>query len=176
MKRKLILYIACSLDGYISEPNDKLDFLSMVEQEGEDYGYVDFVKSVDAVIMGRKTYDIVMAMGIGFPHADKETYIITRTEKPSEGSVNFYTGNLNDLVQQLKSKEGKNIYCDGGAEIVNELLRLQVFDELVVSIIPVLLGSGTKLFQEGIPKKNLKLISSKSFEKGLVQLRYALNT
>ncbi|MCF8447711.1 MAG: dihydrofolate reductase family protein, partial [Bacteroidia bacterium] len=128
---------------------------------------------VDAVIMGRKTYDIVMAMGIGFPHADKETYIITRTEKPSEGSVNFYTGNLSELIQELKSKEGKSIYCDGGGEIVNEFLKLTAFDELIISIIPVLLGSGTKLFQEGIPRENLKLISSKSFEKGLVQLRYA---
>ncbi|MEI7504924.1 MAG: dihydrofolate reductase, partial [Paludibacter sp.] len=71
--RKVILYIAMSLDGYIAKPNDDLSFLSMVQQEGEDYGYTDFVNTVDTVIMGRKTYDWVMTQVPEFPHNDKAT-------------------------------------------------------------------------------------------------------
>jgi len=80
--RKVILYIAVSLDGYIAKPNDDLGFLSIVEQEGQDYGYADFIKTADTVIVGRKTYDKVMSMGFDFPYAYKDVYIITRTPRP----------------------------------------------------------------------------------------------
>lgn len=170
--RKLILYIATSLDGYIAKPNDDLSFLSVVEQEGQDYGYADFIDTVDAVIVGRKTYDKVLSMGVDFPHADKDVYIITRTPRPAIGNVKFYTGNLKALVENLKAQAGKNIFCDGGAEIVNELLKEQLFDELIISVIPTLVGSGTKLFNDGRPEQKLELVSVKSFEKGLTQLHY----
>jgi dihydrofolate reductase len=170
--RKLILYIATSLDGYIAKPNDDLSFLSVVEQEGQDYGYADFIDTVDAVIVGRKTYDKVLSMGVYFPHADKDAYIITRTPRPAIGNVKFYTGNLKALVENLKAQQGKHIFCDGGAEIVNELLKEQLFDELIISVIPTLVGSGTKLFNDGRPEQKLELVSVKSFEKGLTQLHY----
>jgi dihydrofolate reductase len=121
MNRKVILYIATSLDGYIAKPNDDLGFLSIVEQDGQDYGYADFVKTVDTVIVGRKTYDKVISMGFDFPHADKDAYIMTRTPRPNIGSIKFYSESLKSLVDRLKSESGKNIFCDGGAEIVNEL-------------------------------------------------------
>ena len=173
-KRKLILYISCSLDGYIAKPNDDLSFLSIVEHQGQDYGYVDFVKSVDTVIVGRKTYDWVIGQGYEFPHTDKETYVITRQARPNKGSINFYNGDLKSLVMELKNKEGKNIYCDGGSEILNQLLTEKLFDEIILSIIPIIVGNGTKLFKEGIPEQELKLKSVYHFEKGLVQLQYEL--
>ncbi len=172
--RKLILYISCSLDGYIAKPNDDLSFLNCVHVEGQDYGYHDFIENVDTVIMGRKTYDWVMTQVDTFPHADKETYIITRSERPADGKINFYTGSLKSLVTRLKNKHGKHIYCDGGAEIVNELLKEQLFDELIISIIPVLVGCGIRLFKDGRPEENLKLMSSKNYETGLVQLHYKM--
>lgn len=170
--RKLILYIATSLDGYIAKPNDDLSFLSIVEQEGQDYGYTDFIKTVDAVIVGRKTYDKVLSMGFDFPHADKDAYIITRTPRPTIGSVKFYTGDLKSLVTTLKSEPGKNIFCDGGAEIVNELLKDNLIDEFIISVIPILVGNGTKLFKDGRPEQKLEFVSVRSFDKGLVQLHY----
>lgn len=170
--RKLILYIATSLDGYIAKPNDDLEFLSVVEQEGEDYGYSDFVKTVDAVIVGRKTYDKVISMGFDFPHTDKDTYIITRTPRPNIGSVKFYTDDLKSLIDKLKSENGKNIFCDGGAEIVNELLKDDLIDEFIISLIPILVGNGTKLFKDGRPEQKLKLVSTKQFDKGLTQIHY----
>lgn len=172
MPRKLILYIACSTDGYISKPNDDLSYLNKVHVPDEDYGYYDFVNSVDTVIMGRKTYDWVMKQVPEFPHADKESYIITRTPQPNQGNINFYTGNLKELVTNLKQKEGKNIFCDGGAEIVTELLKEKLFDELIISVIPVLVGDGIKLFKDGRPEQDLELVNSKSYSTGLVQLHY----
>lgn len=172
MNRKVILYIATSLDGYIAQPNDDLSFLSIVEQEGQDYGYADFIKTVDAVIVGRKTYDKVIAMGYDFPHADKDAYIITRTPRPSIGNIKFYTKDLKSLIAQLKSKNGKNIFCDGGAEIVNELLKDNLIDEFIISIIPIMVGNGTKLFKDGRPEQKLELVAAKSFDKGLFQLHY----
>lgn len=172
MNRKIILYIACSLDGYIAKPNDDLSFLALVQKEGEDYGYADFIKSIDTVIIGRKTYDWVMTQVPEFPHADKTSYVITRTARASIGKTHFYNGNLKELVLKLKSEEGKNIFIDGGAEIVNELLKEKLMDEFIISVIPVLLGNGTKLFKDHRPEELLKLVSAKSFEKGLVQLHY----
>jgi len=170
--RKVILYIAMSLDGYIAQPNDDLSFLSIVEKNGEDYGYADFVATVDTVILGRRTYDWVMDRVPEFPHADKTTYVLTRTARPSVGSTNFYTGDLKDLVAQLKKEPGKDIFCDGGAEVVHLLLKDKLIDEFIISIIPVLVGDGTRLFQNDRPMQALTLLEAKSFEKGLVQLRY----
>lgn len=171
MARKLIVYIACSVDGYIAKPNDDLSFLSIVEQEGEDYGYEQFVSGIDTVIMGRKTYDWVK-QHVEVPHADKTLYVITRTPRAPKGKTHFYADSLQELVQDLKNKPGKNIFCDGGAEIVNALLKYELVDELRISVIPILLGKGTRLFSGHFPEQNLKLISSQSFEKGLVQLCY----
>ena len=172
MERKVVLYIAASLDGYIAAPGDDLSFLSVAEQEGEDYGYGAFIKTVDTVIVGRKTYDWVMKHVPRFPHADKESYVMTRTEKPAVGNTRFYTGAINELVTGLKSKEGATIFVDGGAEVVNSLLRHQLIDEFIVSIIPVLLGNGTRLFQEGFVQQHLVLQDAKPFSTGLVQLHY----
>lgn len=172
--RKLSLFIATSLDGYIAKPNDDLSFLKVVEKEGEDYGYAEFTANIDTIIIGRKTYDFVLKE-IGSSHYDngqRDVYVITRSERPGVGRTTFYSGNLIDLIQRLKSEEGKGIYCDGGAEIINELLQHELIDELIISIIPVLVGNGTRLFNDGRPEQHLELISAKSFETGLTQLHY----
>ena len=175
--RKVILYIAMSLDGYIAKPDGDLGFLSIVEQEGEDYGYTDFIKTVDTVIVGRKTYDKVLSMGYELPYGAKAVYVITRSLKPSIGQVEYYMGNLKDLIHNLKSGVGKHIFVDGGAEIVNELLNGNLIDEFYISIIPVLLGDGISLFKCGRPEMGLKLVQANHFDKGLVQLYYIrLNT
>jgi dihydrofolate reductase len=171
-QRKVILYISMSLDGYIAAQSDDLSFLKLVEEGGQDYGYSEFVKTVDTVIIGRKSYDKVISLGYGYPHTDKDVYIITRTKRPKAGSFNYYTGTLKDLVIKLKSKAGKNIYCDGGSEIVNELLSYNLIDEFIISIIPILLGKGVPLFKSGRSEIKLKLVSSSKFDKGLVQLHY----
>ena len=172
MNRKLFVYIAASLDGFIAKPGDDLSFLSVVEKDGEDYGYASFMETIDTVIMGRKTYDWVMKHVPQFSHADKNTYIITRTPKPATGNTIFYTGDLKDLVANLKLSGGKNIFCDGGAEIISELVKEDLVDEYIISIIPILVGNGKRLFNDGRPEQMLELISVNQFEKGLAQLHY----
>jgi dihydrofolate reductase len=122
--------------------------------------------------MGRKTYDWVMKQVTEFPHADKPTYIITRTERPALDNLHFYTGNLQTLVDELKTQPGKHIFCDGGAEIVHELLLHNLVDELIISVIPVLLGNGTRLFKDQRPELDLQLVSVQSYNTGLVQMHY----
>lgn len=170
--RKLILYISCSLDGYIAGPNDDLSFLNPMQVEGEDYGYQAFVDSVDTVIVGRRTYDWVLGQGYDFPHADKNCYVLTAQARPQEGNLQFYQGDLQALVQRLKTEPGKHIFCDGGAQVVHQLLAARLIDEIILSVVPVLLGAGTRLFNEDRPPQLLELLSSQSYESGLVQLHY----
>jgi dihydrofolate reductase len=172
--RTLSLFIATSLDGYIAKPNDDLSFLKSVEKEGEDYGYAEFIATIDTIILGRKTYDWVLReIGAGhYDNGQRKVYVITRTERPASGNTTFYTGNLAELVRQLKSEEGKNIYCDGGAEIIHELLKNELVDEFIISIIPVLVGDGTRLFKDGRPEQELELVNTKTFDTGLTQLHY----
>jgi dihydrofolate reductase len=172
--RKLSLFIATSLDGYIAKPNDDLSFLKLAEKEGEDYGYKEFTATIDTIILGRKTYDYVLKE-LGSSHYDngeRNVFVITRTEKPDVGKTIFYTGNLSELVQCLKSGTGKNIYCDGGAEIIHELLKHDLIDEFIISVLPILVGDGTRLFKDGRPEQQLEFISAKTFDTGLIQLHY----
>ena len=174
--RNLILYISMSLDGYIAKKGDDLSFLSLVQEEGEDYGYHEFIKTIDTVILGRRTYDWVMQQVDNFPHADKVSYVITKQERASLGNIHFYNQNLKDLVIKLKKQDSKkHIFCDGGAEIVNVLLRENLFDELIISVVPVLLGDGIPLFQNNRPENTLEMIHAKTFKSGLTQLRYSIN-
>ncbi|HBU77722.1 MAG TPA: dihydrofolate reductase [Muricauda sp.] len=172
--RKLSLFIATSLDGYIAKPNDDLNFLKLVEKEGEDYGYTEFTDTVDTILIGRKTYDyVIREIGIGhYDNGQRDVYVITRTERPQNGRTIFYSGNIAELVKQLKSQKGKNIYCDGGAEVINELLKHDLIDEFAISIIPILLGSGKRLFEDGRPEQILEFVEVKTFDTGLTQLHY----
>lgn len=171
MQRKLLLYIAMSLDGYIAKKDDTIDFLSVVETPNEDYGYRDFTHNIDTVIWGRRTFDKVLSFGDGVPHKDKKVYVISKTR---EGMVEHaeYVPDVADLVKKLKQQPGKDIYCDGGAEVVFELLQKRLFDTIIISVIPHLLGDGIRLFREGNVEQYLKLRKSISYPSGLVQLWY----
>lgn len=172
--RKVVLYIACSLDGFIAKPNDDVSFLSLVEKEGEDYGYAEFTSSADTVLMGRKTFDWVYKQIGATPHPEKETYIITSTPQESIGLTQFYTGDVCELVQKLKQQEGGVIYCDGGAQLANYLLAHSLINEMIISVIPVMLQEGVRLFNGKQPELPLQLLSAKQFSTGLVQLHYVV--
>lgn len=172
--RKLILYISMSLDGFIATKDDDLSWLSIVEQEGEDYGYTEFNDSIDTYIVGRKTYDVVIKLTGGvFPPAEShQCFIITRQILNDENGVTFYNGDIEELINRLKKEKGKNIYCDGGAEIVKLLMDKNLIDEYIVSVIPILLGDGKRLFKGNTPRINLKALPSRQYKSGLVQLHY----
>jgi dihydrofolate reductase len=172
--RKLFIYIATSLDGYIAKPNDDLSFLNLVEKEGEDYGYAEFTATIDTILLGRKTYDWVLRE-VGPSHydnGDRDVFVITRQKRPTVGRTQFYDGDVVEFVQQLKALSGKNIYCDGGAELINKLLEEDLIDEFIISVIPILVGDGMRLFKDGRPEQQLELVSTKAFDTGLTQLHY----
>ena len=108
------------------------------------------MEKVDTVVMGRRTYDKVMSMGIPFPHADRSCYVITRTPRAAIGRTIFHTGDPAALIRELRAKPGGIIFVDGGAQVVNRLLQERLIDGITLSIIPVLLGDGIRLFSEGI--------------------------
>jgi dihydrofolate reductase len=149
--RKVCLFIAMSLDGYIAKPNDDLSFLKLVEKEGEDYGYAAFTDSTDTLIIGRKTYEyVVRTLGSSFyDTGQRDVCVMTRRHLPSKGRVIFYSQPIEHLIQTLQSEKGKHIYCDGGAEVIHSLLNQDLVDEMTLSIVPVFLGEGVRLFKEG---------------------------
>lgn len=166
-----------SLDGYVASKDDDLSFLSTVEVEGEDYGYTAFTQQIDTYIVGYKTYEVIKKLLAGqFPQAQQypQCYVISRQERNPVDRVIFYRGDVLTLIQELKSQVSpKNIYCDGGPQIAKLLLEHQLIDEFIISIIPVLLGDGKKLFQEGIPYQQLQLRDTRTYPSGLVKLHYS---
>lgn len=171
-QRQLVLYIAASLDGYIARRDGDIGWLSMVEAPPEDYGYAEFVKTVDTIIIGRKTYEKVLSFGIPWPHAGRKCYVLSKTKTGSDENVEFYNGPVAELIAQLRQKPGLDIFCDGGADVVDELLRHDLIDRYTISIIPVLLGDGIALFKPGRPEQKLVCTGSQIFPSGLVQLQY----
>lgn len=172
--RKVILYISMSLDGFLATKADDLSWLSIVEKEGEDYGYAAVGERVDTYIVGRATYDVVLGLTGGeFPQAKMyDCYVITRQNRAAVEGITFYNGDIEKLISELKQKEGEDIYCDGGGQIVKLLMEKNLIDEYIISMIPIILGEGKRLFLGGIDSIKLKAKSSKYFDTGLVQLHY----
>ncbi len=165
------VFLAVSVDGYIARPDGRTDWLSSVERPGEDYGYRRFFDSVDAMVMGRKTYDAALGFG-EWPYGDKRCVVLTHRPpaKPRRGET-FYAGHPAALMERLATEGVRRVYVDGGA-VVSEFLRLGLVDDLTLSVIPVVLGEGVALFNPPAPERALALESCESFPSGLVQLRY----
>lgn len=163
-----------SLDGFLAAKDDDISWLSVVEKEGEDYGYHAFNKTVDTYIVGRITYETILKLTGGtFPPAEQfKCYVITRQERESENGVTFFNGDIVKLITELKNKDGKNIYCDGSGQIVKLLTQKNLIDEYLISVIPIILGDGKRLFEGGTPMINLKTLESKQYDSGLISLHY----
>ncbi|MEQ8325299.1 MAG: dihydrofolate reductase family protein [Vicingaceae bacterium] len=172
--RKVMLYISMSLDGYIASKDDDLSWLSVVESKNEDYGYAEFNEKVDTYIVGKKTYDVILKLTGGvFPQAEiHDCYVITRQKIENTNGVTFYNGELKELIETIRKKPGKHIYCDGGAQIVKLLMEQNLIDEYIISIIPIVLGDGKRLFIGQTPRLTLRAKATKQYSSGLVQLFY----
>jgi|LGVE01.1.fsa_nt_gb dihydrofolate reductase len=172
--RKLILFISMSIDGYITTKDDDLSWLNIVEDGDEDYGYKSVNKRVDTYIVGRKTYDVILKLTNGvLPQSESlKCYVITRQRRESENGVTFINEDIESFINKLKSERGKDIYLDGGGEIVKLMMDKNLIDEYIISVIPIFLGDGKRLFKGGIPTTNIKALPSKHYKSGLVQLHY----
>ena len=172
--RKIVLFIAMSLDGYIADTDGKVDWLAGQDSnvEGDD-SYADFVNSVDTVIMGWTTYhQIVTDLSPGeWVYDNLQSYVITHKGYPSKNNITFVSESPCMLVNSLKQKNGKDIWICGGADIVHQLMQNNLIDKYHISVIPTILGNGIRLFNVINRKTDLQLITSKS-SNGIVELVY----
>lgn len=167
---KFSVYIAMSIDGYIARKDGSIDWLEKGHEGDEDYGFKDFFNSVDALILGRNTYETVSAFD-NWPYAGKRVVVLSDTLKEVRKEAELYSGPLSQLISTLHSKEIKHVWIDGGIT-VSKFLEKGLVDHLTISIIPVILGSGIPLFHNMNIEQVCRLISSQSYPSGLVQLRY----
>jgi dihydrofolate reductase len=163
-------FIATSLDGYIARPDGTFDFLSVVERDGEDYGFADFFASIDALVIGRHTYETALAFP-DWPYDGKRCFVLTHREAPSVHGEQFFAGEPEALLEQLALAGAQRLYVDGGA-VIREFLAANLIDDLTLSVVPMLLGRGIRLFGDEVPEQRLKLETCQAYESGLVQLCY----
>ncbi len=168
MDKKIILYIATSLDGFIAKEDGNIDWLTKYDNSGEDYGFKELYESVGTVLIGGATH-----RQIEDPHAGKEVYIFSKKEpKHKADNFHFVSGDVQTIIENIKLGDNKNMWLVGGADLVNQFLDANLIDEYIVTIIPILLGEGIALFQNKNPEQNLKLLKIKSYDSELVQLHY----
>ncbi|OCA90493.1 hypothetical protein A8F94_00980 [Bacillus sp. FJAT-27225] len=170
-ERKVVVFIAQSLDGYIATKDDSLEWLFLVEGEG-DNGYSEFYETVDTVLMGKRTYDWIMEQEKGnFPYHPKECYVFTRSKIEDTDNVTFFNGDIKALIDQLKNKEGRNIWVVGGSDILHTFFTKHLIDEMIVTIAPVVIGEGIPLFKEGKYQLDLHLKGIRTFNQ-FAELHY----
>jgi dihydrofolate reductase len=169
--RRIILYIATSLDGYIARNSGEVDWLFT----DQDYGYTDFLAGVDTILMGRKTYEQILTFG-EFPYQAKQNYIFSSNpDFDASPHAKTVRTDLKAFVEALRQTDGKNIWLVGGAALIHPFIEQCLLDEVVLSIHPILLGSGIPLFQNGTPAQRLNLVTCQSYDSGLVQITYTVN-
>jgi dihydrofolate reductase len=166
--RRVKLFIATSLDGYIARADGRIDWLF----HDADYGYAAFYDSIDTVVMGRRTYDDVLGFG-PYPYPEKAGYVLSHSRPAATAEhVTFVSDSPATLVSRLREAEGKDIWLVGGAGLAAAFLDHDLVDEFIVSVHPIVLGSGIPLFPRQGRELALTLAGVTSFDSGLVQLRY----
>src|SRR5262245_13326659 len=172
-RRKVIVHIGTSADGYIARPDGDLEWLTSRPAPPGFYGMNEFVKSIDTKLLGRKTYEGSVRLGAKF--GGKDRYIVFSRQKPPAKvpqGVEFVSGDIGAFVRKLREQTGKNIWLMGGGELIASLLDAGVIDEIIVSVAPVLIGDGIPLFARRHRHVRLEQLSVERFDNGLVQLRY----
>ena len=175
MNEKNSVFIATSLDGYIADKNGRIDWLySIPNPDNNDMGYVEFTNGIDALVMGRKTFETVLGLDVDWPY-NKPVFVLSnklkKIPKSHKDKADLVKGTLTEILDQIHGKGYKRLYIDGGTTIRN-FLKADLIDEMVLTIIPILLGGGSSLFAE-LPKElNFDLIGTKTFLHQITQHHY----
>ncbi|WP_102346126.1 dihydrofolate reductase family protein [Bacillus sp. Marseille-P3661] len=178
-KRRILLDLAVTLDGFLEGKNGEVDWCIM----DSEMGFNNFLNQIDTILYGRKSYEL---WGQYTPekHSDtekemweiiqsKEKYVFSRTQKGTDNKAAVYINDkIHEEVNKLKSKPGKDIWLYGGAGLITTFVNLGLVDEFRLSIHPVILGEGRPLFVDIKKKLNLRLVDSRTFSSGVVQLIY----
>ena len=179
-KRKIIVYIATSADGFIARPDGSVDWLDRPSPKG-NYGMGMFYKSVDTILWGRKTYETALDFQKkGVPGSAFDTrvknYVFTRSllQSPAPAGVEFVGEPIKAFSTRLREKKGKDIWMMGGARIIASFLDEGEIDDFMIHVIPTFIGEGIPLIAPGRRNVPLKLISCTKFPDGVVKLHYAV--
>ncbi len=172
-RRKVIVHIATSADGYIARPDGDLEWLTSRPAPKGFYGMNAFMKSIDTMVFGRKTYEASLRLGGKFD--SKGRYVVfSRRAPPADAppGLEFVSGAIGPFVSRLRELPGKDIWLMGGGELIASFLDEHAIDEFVISVVPVFIGDGIPLIARRHRHVPLGLDSVERFEDGLVQLRY----
>jgi dihydrofolate reductase len=172
-RRKVIVHIAASADGYIARPDGDLEWLTSRPAPEGFYGMNAFMKSIDTLLLGRKTYEVSLSIGGKF---DSKTRTIVFSHHPAPpdapSGVEFVNGAIGPIVSGLREQPGKDIWLMGGGELIASFLDEKAIDEFVISVIPVFIGDGIPLIARRHRHTRMDLQSVERFDDGLVQLHY----
>ncbi len=175
MSKRNSVFIATSIDGYIADKNGSIDWLqSIPNPNNEDMGYVEFTKDIDALVMGRTTFETVCGFDIDWPY-EKPVFVLSNTlnEIPEshKGKAFLVKGSLTKILEHIHQKGYNRLYIDGGATI-QSFLKEDLIDEMLITIIPIVLGGGSSLFSK-LPKElEFEYIKSNIFLNQLTQNHY----
>jgi dihydrofolate reductase len=172
----VVLYIAASLDGFIARRDGAFDWLDFVDRPGEDYGYHAFYESVDAIAMGRGTYDICAGFPT-WPYPEKPSVVFTsRTDLVPRDGVEFVSGPAAPVIDRLGARGHTRVWLAGGGVLARQFQAEGILDEYVVSTLPIIIGEGLPLFPTRWHEESLVLAGSRAFESGLVQCTWVTRT
>ena len=178
--RTASVFIAASLDGFIARKNGSLDWLdkaNAVAPKGEDCGYKVFMNSIDAIVMGKNTFETVLSFNCPWPYSEKHVVVLSSKEiaipDDLKNLVSQASGSPEEIVTKLAAKGLKRLYIDGGITI-QKFLAAGLIDRLTVTLVPVLIGEGISLFGSLPQDVSLTLTNSQAFDFGFVQLTYKI--
>lgn len=172
MKPTLIYYVAASLDGYIARPDGRVDWLESIQAAGDDHGYHAFYDGIDALLMGRMAFDTLMDSEEDWHYLGKPCLVLTRyphEQLPDGVSMRHCTPS--EALTTLAEQGHQRIWLVGGGSLAGNCFAAGLLDELVVSLVPYLLGAGIPMFASGL-ERSLRLHEQRSFSSGVVQLHY----
>jgi dihydrofolate reductase len=170
---RIRVFIATSLDGFIAGPGDDLSWLPKPSGDpAPDYGYGAFMADVGALLMGRTTYEVVLGFGGAWPYPVPVLVATSRPLTPAHASVRAVSGDIAALLEQARaSAGGRDVYLDGGT-LIRQASDAGLIDELIITVVPVILGAGTPLFAGVEQRRRFELLGSETLGDDLVQLRY----
>ena len=178
---RVTIHMAASLDGFIARKDGRVDWMETSDEfaAGDSLSpeYVqEFLKTIDCYVMGSRTYETALdfeARGFGWAYGDKPTFVLTSRPLPkTRDTVEFYSGDLTQLVNERLKPSFGSIWIAGGGAVSGECLRLGLADEVRYSILPVLIGEGTSFFERLDRDVSLHLMETKAYKSGMVALRY----
>jgi dihydrofolate reductase len=172
---KIKLFIATTIDGFIAREDGSLDWLfDLPNPNNNDYGYHAFYSGIGAVVMGRETYEEVLAFDVDWPYGNCKTFVITAKpeyEVKTPDTVVIQSID-NQTIRQIKSASHKDVWVVGGGKTISAFLNNDAIDEMLLSIIPVILGKGLPLFPDQPKETRFEISGTDRFETGVVNLHY----